>query len=153
MSRKKTEGKVLSALKDEIEVLVLEEGLSDAEIAARLDQPINKIYRIRTAELKILYWTKKKSCSRCGESKSLTVFKDEGDICIKCRRIIGLQKPYKQLNPRKVKSSKISTIEIECMRCHEEFDSEVWEANGMLQHYYNCPHCREIITGMDRVGI
>ena len=132
--------------------MVLQEGISDLEIAQRLDKPIKEVYRIRTRELKISYYGKKKICDTCHELKSLTVFLKGGNTCIKCRRVLGAQAPYKMVNPRKqvVVQDKIS---VECIRCRKDFDSETWEKEGRMQHYYACSSCRRKMNVMDSVGI
>jgi hypothetical protein len=84
------------------------------------------------------------NCSVCGEPKKPNCFnyrlKGYEDVCVKCRRKLGIESLQKRKNERKIKRR----IKTKCMRCGKFFMSEVWGGKSRNRNRI-CEKCHDEI--------
>jgi len=146
---------------DSVRLLVAEEK-TDQDIADILQMKIADIYTIRRNILRISFYGRKKRCTKCNTTKSITCFHakaEHPDWCIICRRKFGgetsatLGRPVIKRAEGYKKKEK-NYVEVICLRCERVFKSEVFKGLGGTPDYYHlCDNCRIIITTLDRVSI
>jgi hypothetical protein len=127
------------------------------EIAKILNLSGRHVHYIRSKILGITLYGRKKTCIKCDKLKDIVCFttKVEGEYkkwCVKCRRKFGISEPYQLKNQISRNNNNRNNITVECLRCDSLFISEL--LNGSANDYYHlCPHCRKVVTNMERVSI
>jgi hypothetical protein len=144
-----------SNLREEILVLV-KQNKRDQEISQILNLSLRHTFHVRSKILGIVFYGEKKVCKKCGLLRNAVCFTKKVKTkyrswCIRCRRKVGITKPYKRNMAKKSKSVNCNK-RVACLRCDDFFESKLFNGNGN-DYYHLCPHCRKHVISMERVSI